>query len=87
MTKTFWILSISSNAIVVIVSAIIAFICDPELPESNSRNTRFAGCFCFSDIYEAAVESLPGFFDNDVVVIFLIQYFTTIFGLQHHSGL
>ena len=39
-TKAFWLLSISSNAVVVIVSAVIAFICDPVIPEGNSRNTR-----------------------------------------------
>ncbi len=40
-TKFFWILSISSNAIVVIVTAIMAYACDPVLPETKSRNTRF----------------------------------------------
>ena len=39
-TKAFWILSISSNAVVVIVSAVIAFACDPEIPDGNTRNTR-----------------------------------------------
>jgi len=37
--KSLWLVSISSNAIVVISSALLAFICDPELPETNTRNT------------------------------------------------
>ena len=77
MTKTFWILSISSNAIVVIVSAIIAYICDPVLPEGNSRNTRFAWILVDIAIVEV-VSLLSVVYEAVIVAVVVVAIFVLL---------
>ena len=41
LSKVVWLLSVARNAVIVIVCALIAYGCDPQLPETPTRNTTF----------------------------------------------